>query len=52
LDYSIRAIEFRKDQEVEARMRRIVRKTGEIVLFVLLTLAVTGIWVSLWLPPH
>lgn len=33
-------------------MHRIIRKVGEILLFVLLVLAVTGVWVCLWLPPH
>ena len=33
-------------------MQGIVRKLSGIVLFVVLTVAVTGIWACLWLPPH
>jgi hypothetical protein len=33
-------------------MHRIIRQASEIVLFVVLALVVTGIWVCLWLPPH
>jgi hypothetical protein len=32
-------------------MHRIDRHTGDIVLFVVLAIAVTGIWACLWLPP-
>jgi len=32
-------------------MYRISRNTGEIMLFVVLAIAVTGIWACLWLPP-
>ncbi len=33
-------------------MHRIIRQASEIVLFVVLDLVVTGVWVCLWLPPH
>jgi hypothetical protein len=33
-------------------MRCIVRDAGEIALFVVLVLAVTGLWTCLWLPPY
>jgi hypothetical protein len=32
-------------------MHRIIRNAGEIVLFLVLMIAVLGIWVCLWLPP-
>jgi hypothetical protein len=32
-------------------MYRIIQNAGEIVLFVVLVIAVTGIWAYLWLPP-
>jgi hypothetical protein len=32
-------------------MYRIIRNTGETALFVVLLIAVTGIWACLWLPP-
>jgi len=32
-------------------MYQISRNTGEIMLFVVLAIAVTGIWACLWLPP-
>jgi hypothetical protein len=33
-------------------MQRIVREATGIVLFVVLAVAVTGIWACLWLPPY
>jgi hypothetical protein len=42
---------FRNDNGVEERMRRSIRKAGEIVLFVILIIVVMGIWTCLWLPP-
>ena len=33
-------------------MQRIIRNAGEMVLFVVLFVAVTGIWACLWLPLH
>ena len=33
-------------------MQRITKSASEIVLFVVLFIAVTGIWACLWLPPQ
>jgi hypothetical protein len=33
-------------------MRRMIRRAGRLLLFVVLVLAVTGMWSCLWLPPH
>jgi hypothetical protein len=33
-------------------MHGIVRKLSGIVLFMVLAVAVTGIWACLWLPPY
>jgi hypothetical protein len=32
-------------------MQRMIRKSAEMVLFVLLVVVVAGIWACLWLPP-
>jgi hypothetical protein len=37
---------------MEEDMRRIIQSTSEIVLFVVLFMAVTGIWACLWLLPQ
>ena len=33
-------------------MNRIIHRGAKIVVFVVLALAVTGIWACLWLPPY
>jgi hypothetical protein len=48
----VRVIGIRRNRAVEDKMHRIIRGVGEILLFVLLTLVVTGVWVGLWLPPY
>jgi hypothetical protein len=35
----------------EERMNRLIREAAPVVLFVALVIAVTGVWVCLWLPP-
>jgi hypothetical protein len=37
---------------MEEKMRRIIHSASEIVLFVVLFMAVTGIWACLWLLPQ
>jgi hypothetical protein len=52
LEYRVGGSKLTSGLEVEEKMRRTIRNASEIVLFVVLSIAVTGTWACLWLLPQ